>query len=106
MSGIEQKHTMDEKNIGPTTDGSQGNDEGTKDDGQLEQTIDPKKEKILLAKLDLLFTPVIMLVYLSCFLDRTNIVRNASTGLTHVTSTKSFSGQCKSGWNARGYRCI
>ena len=40
----------------------------------LDQQIDPKKEKILLAKLDIFFTPVIMLVYLSCFLDRTNIV--------------------------------
>lgn len=35
--------------------------------------IDPAKEKKLLAKLDLFFIPVIMLVYLSCFLDRTNI---------------------------------
>jgi hypothetical protein len=45
------------------------------DDGMTELYIDPVKEKILLAKLDLFFTPVIMLVYLSCFLDRTNIVR-------------------------------
>ncbi|KPI35992.1 putative transporter [Cyphellophora attinorum] len=42
-------------------------------DGMTELYIDPVKEKILLAKLDLFFTPVIMLVYLSCFLDRTNI---------------------------------
>ena len=35
--------------------------------------IDPGKEKKLLAKLDLAFTPVIMLAYLSCFLDRSNI---------------------------------
>ena len=35
--------------------------------------IDPKKELKLLAKLDLAFIPVIMLVYLSCFLDRSNI---------------------------------
>jgi hypothetical protein len=42
--------------------------------GSMEPEIDPHKEKILLAKLDLFFTPVIMLVYLSCFLDRSNIV--------------------------------
>ena len=35
--------------------------------------IDPAKEKKLLAKLDMAFTPIIMLVYLSCFLDRSNI---------------------------------
>lgn len=76
MASIQQQQTTDEKKIGFSTDG-QMKDEGLKDNGQLEQTIDPKKERILLAKLDLLFTPVIMLVYLSCFLDRTNIVRNS-----------------------------
>jgi MFS family permease len=35
--------------------------------------IDPKAETKLLAKLDLYFVPIIMLVYLSCFLDRSNI---------------------------------
>lgn len=35
--------------------------------------IDPAKEKKLLAKLDLAFVPIIMVVYLSCFLDRSNI---------------------------------
>jgi hypothetical protein len=49
-------------------------DQNLKADGSIEPAIDPAKEKILLAKLDLFLTPVIMLVYLSCFLDRTNIV--------------------------------
>lgn len=35
--------------------------------------IDPNEEKKLLAKLDLFLMPVIMLVYLCCFLDRSNI---------------------------------
>ena len=35
--------------------------------------IDPAKEKLLLLKLDIFLTPVIMLVYLCCFLDRSNI---------------------------------
>ena len=35
--------------------------------------VDPVKEVRLLRKLDLAFTPIIMLVYLSCFLDRSNI---------------------------------
>lgn len=83
MSGTEQQQTMEEKKIGLATDGGQLNDDATKADGQLEQTIDPKKEKLLLAKLDLLFTPVIMLVYLSCFLDRTNIVRNIPPASVH-----------------------
>jgi MFS family permease len=36
-------------------------------------TLDPAAERKLLLKLDAFFVPVIMLVYLSCFLDRTNI---------------------------------
>lgn len=48
-------------------------------DGQLETSsstnlyIDPAKEVKLLAKLDMFFVPIIMVVYLSCFLDRSNI---------------------------------
>ena len=41
--------------------------------GDMEDHIDPARERKLLAKLDLFFVPVIMLVYLSCFLDRSNI---------------------------------
>ncbi|KAJ5795354.1 hypothetical protein N7457_001953 [Penicillium paradoxum] len=39
----------------------------------LDVVLDPKKEKKLLAKLDLAFVPVITLTYLTCFLDRSNI---------------------------------
>ncbi|KAJ6107092.1 hypothetical protein N7523_008415 [Penicillium sp. IBT 18751x] len=35
--------------------------------------LDPEMEKRLLVKLDLAFVPIIMLTYLSCFLDRSNI---------------------------------
>lgn len=41
--------------------------------GDTEEHIDPARERKLLAKLDIFFVPVIMLVYLSCFLDRSNI---------------------------------
>lgn len=41
--------------------------------------VDPVKEVKLLAKLDLAFTPIIMLVYLSCFLDRSNIGLSTQT---------------------------
>lgn len=37
------------------------------------ETIDPAEERKLLAKLDSVFVPIIMVVYLSCFLDRSNI---------------------------------
>lgn len=40
--------------------------------------IDPAKEVKLLAKLDLFLTPVIMLVYLCCFLDRSSIGQSLS----------------------------
>lgn len=68
MSTVEDHRTLDEKSVALNEDskGGEGQD--------LESIIDPKEEKALLARLDLFFTPVIMLVYLSCFLDRTNIV--------------------------------
>lgn len=37
------------------------------------EIIDPVEERKLLAKLDAVFVPIIMIVYLSCFLDRSNI---------------------------------
>lgn len=37
------------------------------------ETIDPAEEQKLLAKLDSVFVPIIMVVYLSCMLDRSNI---------------------------------
>ncbi|KAK4445133.1 major facilitator superfamily domain-containing protein [Podospora aff. communis PSN243] len=38
-----------------------------------DEIIDPRAEHKLLLKLDAVFVPIIMVVYLSCFLDRTNI---------------------------------
>ncbi|EXJ79178.1 hypothetical protein A1O3_08679 [Capronia epimyces CBS 606.96] len=71
MAQIEPQ-AIDEKTIG-TSEGQPTLDDGLKETGSIEPRIDPAKERILLAKLDLMFTPVIMLVYLSCFLDRSNI---------------------------------
>lgn len=39
----------------------------------LDVVLDPKKEQKLLIKLDMAFVPIIMLTYLTCFLDRSNI---------------------------------
>jgi hypothetical protein len=51
--------------------------------------VDPVKEVKLLAKLDLAFTPVIMLVYLSCFLDRSNIGKSdILINKKHITKSK------------------
>lgn len=44
-------------------------------------TIPPAEERALLAKLDLFFVPIIMAVYLSCFLDRSNIGNVKVAGL-------------------------
>ncbi|RAK95294.1 permease of the major facilitator superfamily [Aspergillus ibericus CBS 121593] len=41
--------------------------------GDIDVVLDPIKEKKLLMKLDMAFVPIIMLTYLSCFLDRSNI---------------------------------
>lgn len=59
--------------------GSSKEEERPKDDNasvygvDSELYIDPVKEARLVAKLDLAFTPIIMLLYLVCFLDRSNI---------------------------------
>ncbi|KAF7930506.1 uncharacterized protein EAE98_004906 [Botrytis deweyae] len=61
---------------------------GHTDDSDIDVYIDPAKEVKLLAKLDLAFTPVIMLVYLSCFLDRSNIGNVKVAGmLTDIRAT-------------------
>ncbi|KAH6605215.1 mfs transporter [Trichoderma cornu-damae] len=55
--------------------------------------IDPHAEKRLLLKLDTYFVPVIMLVYLTCFLDRSNIgnVKVAGMPKDIGASPKQFS---------------
>lgn len=56
-------------------------------------TLDPVAERKLLLKLDAFFVPIIMLVYLSCFLDRTNIGNVKVAGMPediHAT-TQEFS---------------
>ncbi|RAL64861.1 hypothetical protein DID88_001457 [Monilinia fructigena] len=59
------------------------------EDSEIEVYIDSAKEAKLLAKLDLAFTPVIMLVYLSCFLDRSNIGNVKVAGmLTDIHATE------------------
>lgn len=47
------------------------------------ETIDPAEEQKLLAKLDSVFVPIIMVVYLSCFLDRSNIGNIKVAGMPH-----------------------
>lgn len=56
-----------EQGTGPDTDGDVSSSQGA------DIAIDPKAERKLLLKLDAVFVPIIMVVYLSCFLDRTNI---------------------------------
>ena len=48
--------------------------DGAEDPASLApETLDPAAERRLLIKLDAVFVPIIMVVYLSCFLDRSNI---------------------------------
>lgn len=75
MAEVANQQSMDEKDVNTINAGNAEKD-GLHEVASMEPEIDPHKEKILLAKLDLFFTPVIMLVYLSCFLDRSNIVRH------------------------------
>lgn len=49
----------------------------TSTDEALDVQLDPVMERKLLMKLDFAFVPIIMLTYLSCFLDRANIGTNS-----------------------------
>ena len=66
-----------------------------------EFSIDPAKELKLLAKLDLGLIWIIMLLYLSAFLDRSNIGETASNALQDVflSCTNILLRQCQGGWN-------
>jgi hypothetical protein len=75
------------------------------DEGEVEASdndlyIDPAKQVKLLAKLDLFLTPVIMLVYLCCFLDRSNIGMPLSR---FVCSFLTQGRQRQGCWHARGH---
>lgn len=59
-------------------------------DVQLGEFIDPAREKKLLAKLDLALVPIIMVTYLACFLDRSNI-GNVSLWETNTTNSITHS---------------
>lgn len=75
----------------------------------LDVVLDPKKEQKLLAKLDMAFVPIIMLTYLSCFLDRTNIGMSIVTGArtrgkreAHAYSLR----KCQGCPHAGRYQCL
>ncbi|ATY59279.1 MFS transporter [Cordyceps militaris] len=57
------------------------------------ETIDAKSERKLLLKLDMYFVPIIMVVYLTCFLDRSNIGNVKVAGMPEDigASPKEFS---------------
>ncbi|TAQ84068.1 hypothetical protein B7494_g7604 [Chlorociboria aeruginascens] len=83
------------ENTHASTEKMEGREEkdlpGIENTEEADLYIDPVKEKKLLAKLDLAFTPVIMLVYLSCFLDRSNIGNVKVAGILtdiHATDTQ------------------
>ena len=67
---LEQKKEDGEKNVDEASNGE-----------SLDITLDPSMERKLLLKLDLAFVPIIMLTYLSCFLDRSNIGEQTNPSL-------------------------
>jgi MFS family permease len=68
MASTTADHTA-EKSVMP----SEVDDKASLPAATADLTLDPAAEKKLLLKLDAFFVPIIMLVYLSCFLDRSNI---------------------------------
>lgn len=58
------------KNEVPATDAKATS---TNDEAQNALYIDPKDEARVVRKLDLFLTPILFVVYLSCFIDRANI---------------------------------
>ena len=73
-----------------------GSDEVSSD--MAESYIDPVAEKKLLVKLDLYLAPVMTLIFLAAYLDRSNIGNAASAGMEtdlHLTSGQYGSKHCK-----------
>lgn len=68
-------------------------DENNNNNNLSLETIDAKAERKLLRKLDMFFVPIIMLIYLTCFLDRTNIGNVKVAGMPEAigASPKQFS---------------
>lgn len=64
---LEQRLSTQKKQEGEMTVDEESNGES------LDVELDPAMERKLLLKLDMAFVPIIMLTYLSCFLDRSNI---------------------------------
>lgn len=54
------------------------------DEASIAQTlhIDPEKEKKLLRKLDIYIAPIMTIIFLTAYLDRSNIGNAASAGMT------------------------
>lgn len=61
---------VDLKNEVPITDAKTAS---TNEEAQNALFIDPKDEARVVRKLDLFLTPILFVVYLSCFIDRANI---------------------------------
>lgn len=51
-------------------------------DGETRPFIDPARERKLLMKLDMFISPVVTLIFLAAYLDRSNIGNAASAGMT------------------------
>ena len=79
----------------------------TSNEADDEFYVDPVKEVKLLAKLDLAFTPIIMLVYLSCFLDRSNIGLSTQIFLMFEIANIILTSrrQCEGSWHAQRHSC-
>lgn len=60
-------------------------------DGETRPFIDPAREKKLLMKLDMFIAPVVTLIFLAAYLDRSNIGNASSAGMTK--DLKMTSGQ-------------
>ncbi|KAF9260695.1 major facilitator superfamily transporter [Marasmius fiardii PR-910] len=72
--------SIDKSSVTPVEDKQQPED--LTDEGLLAYEIDPKEKKRLLRKLDSFIAPVLMILYLIAFLDRSNIGNAAVGGMT------------------------
>lgn len=96
MAEMNGHHSLENKEAAFTDDNARSSTEV----GLGEETIDPARETKLLAKLDLFFVPIIMVVYLSCFLDRANIGKGARDITLLPRSRANQCRKCENCWNA------
>jgi hypothetical protein len=76
---VDEPQVLDEKRIGDN--GSASLKDSADEAGEVDYVYNAKEDRILTTKIDLKVIPILGLLYLICFLDRTNIANAKIAGM-------------------------